>query len=131
MTSLRPLRIAVRQESDGFRMTFSGAMTYEHSREIENQIIDALRRHPHLDVDLSAVDRIDSCGTHLLCMLKSYGGDAVSIVATSPSVEDALTHLPLRAGARLRSRRSISPPTHSVHHGLPEGIGLPQAHHAH
>lgn len=89
------MKITVNPGNEGDQIHFSGPMTYEYSREIEDRIIDAMRRHPHLDVDLSGVDRIDLCGIHLLCMLKSYGGEAVRIVAASPTVDKALKNLPL------------------------------------
>lgn len=100
------MKIEVNSGNAGSSITFTGPMTYEHSREMENQIINAMRRHPRLDVDLSSVDEIDLCGIHLLCMLKSYGGDAVHIVATSPTVENALQKLPV-ASRHSRRRRVV------------------------
>lgn len=68
-----------------FRLTFDGKMTYEHSHQIEDRIIDAMRRHRHFEVDLSQVEEVDLCGVHLVGLLRS----AAVIVATSPAVEEA------------------------------------------
>lgn len=68
-----------------FRLTFDGKMTYEHSHQIEDRIIDAMRRHRHFEVDLSKVEEIDLCGIHLVSLLRS----TAVIVATSPIVEEA------------------------------------------
>ena len=75
------------------RLTFAGDMTLEHSAELEDRIIDAMRRYEHLEVDLSGVNGIDYCGIHMLGLLHSVGGKAVDIVATSPVVEQALRRL--------------------------------------
>lgn len=85
-----------------------GSMTSQHSREIEDFIINLMRRYSRVKVDVSAVNEIDRCGLHLLTLLKNFGGDRVDIFSTSPVVDVALaqmrsarrhlhsTHLPLR-----------------------------------
>lgn len=83
------------------RMIFDGNMTCKFAREIEDRIIDTMRRHPRLDVDLSRVREIDLCGIHLLGVLQGMGGSEVNIVATSPVVDQASRHL-------LASRRGSS-----------------------
>lgn len=75
-------------------IVFEGSMTYANSRNIENFIIDLMRRYLQLSIDLSRVDEIDRCGVHFLAILKRIGGDAVRIVATSPAVDMALAHAP-------------------------------------
>lgn len=83
--------------NDEASLVFSGAMTRENSREIENCVIGAMRRHPRLKVDLSAVDAIDPCGLYLLGVLKAYGGNAVRFVAASPVIRRAVMQLPATA----------------------------------
>ena len=78
---------------DGFRLTFKSKMTIQYATEIENMILDALRRHMHIEVDLSKVREIDLCGMHLLGFLESFIDKGVVIVATSPIVEQASAHL--------------------------------------
>lgn len=74
----------------GCRLVFSGRLTAEFAREVEDRIIEALRRFKSFEVDLSAVSEIDPSGVHLLSVLRKIGGAAVSIVASSPTVEQAL-----------------------------------------
>jgi len=74
-------------------LVFEGSMTCKFAREIENSIIDMMRRHPKINVDLSRVHEIDRCGVHLLSVLKSFGGDAVKIIATSSEVEMTLQQM--------------------------------------
>lgn len=72
-----------------FRLTFDKKMTYEFATELEDKIIDALRRYTHVEIDLSRVLEIDLCGIHLLGLLKCFTGKGVVIVATSPAVDQA------------------------------------------
>jgi hypothetical protein len=71
------------------RLIFDKYMTYEFAAEIEDKIIDALRRYTHVKVDLSRVLKIDLCGIHLLGLLKCFTGKGLVIVATSPAVDQA------------------------------------------
>jgi hypothetical protein len=73
----------------GFRLTFDKKMTFEFATELEDKIIDALRRYAHVEVDLSRVLEIDLCGMHLLGLLQCFTGKGLVIVATSPAVEQA------------------------------------------
>jgi hypothetical protein len=72
-----------------FRLTFDMKMTYEFATELEDRIIDALRRYTRVEVDLSKVLEIDLCGIHLLGLLKCFTGKGLVIVATSPAVDRA------------------------------------------
>lgn len=85
----------------GCQLVFSGSLTYEFSRDMEDQIIGALRGYEHIDVDLSDVQEIDLCGIHLLGVLQTLGGEHVDIVADSPVVQNASQRL-------LASQRSIA-----------------------
>lgn len=75
------------------RLVFEGSMTVENAREIEDRIIDALRRYQHFEIDLSAVNEIDLCGLHLLGMLQNIGGENAQIVASSQAVDLATKRL--------------------------------------
>ncbi|HZX31613.1 MAG TPA: hypothetical protein VFF03_09700 [Rhodocyclaceae bacterium] len=74
----------------GCRLIFDGKMTKECQREMEDRVIEALRRYRHFEVDLSGVCYIDAYGKRLLNLLKEFGGNAVEIIACSTSVEQAL-----------------------------------------
>jgi len=65
-------------------------MTKECQREMEDRVIEALRRYRHFEVDLSGVYYIDAYGKRLLNLLKEFGGNAVEIIACSTSVEQAM-----------------------------------------
>ena len=77
-----------------FRLTFDGSMTIHFANELEDKILDAMRQHQRLEVDLSGVREIDLCGVHLLRLLQTLGGKAVNFVATSSIVENAIKGLP-------------------------------------
>lgn len=95
------MKITLNGAGNDHCLIFEGSMTCKFAREIENSIIDTMRRHPRINVDLSRVHEIDRCGVHLLSVLKSFGGDAVKIIATSPEVEMTLHHIsPIRQHTR-------------------------------
>lgn len=89
------MNITLEGTKDDRRMIFKGAMTSPFSREIEKQILDNMRKHQHLKVDLSGVRELDLCGIHLLGVLFSYGADAIHVIAASPVVEAAIARLRL------------------------------------
>lgn len=76
-----------------FRLTFEGKMTFDVAAGLEERIVNAMRRHQRLEVDLSGVTEIDLCGIHLLGLLHSIGGEEVVIVGNSPIVEQASRRL--------------------------------------
>ena len=80
-------------DDSGFRLTFDGSMTLAFANELEDRILEAVRKYKHLEVDLSGVREIDLCGIHLIRLLQTLGGKAVNFVATSPIVEHALKGL--------------------------------------
>ncbi|MBI2277658.1 MAG: STAS domain-containing protein [Dechloromonas sp.] len=82
----------VGSESD-CRLVFEGAMTHEFSRQMEDRVIDLMRRHHCLQVDLAGVEEIDLFGVHLIGVLQNLGGHSVDIIAASPAVERALSRL--------------------------------------
>jgi anti-anti-sigma regulatory factor len=92
--------------NDGFRLTFAGSMTIGFANELEDRILDAMRQHQHLEVDLSGVREIDLCGIHLIRLLQTVGGKAVHFIATSPIVEHALKGL--RSTNNLTSRQYLA-----------------------
>lgn len=89
------------------RLVFGASMTVAHADELEDQIINAMRRHRKLEVDLSGVREMDACGIHLLGMLNTLGGADIRIVATSPVVDEQYKHLlaSLRGSLPYRDRR--------------------------
>lgn len=72
-----------------FRLTFKSKMTFEFSGEIEDMILDALRRYRHVQVDLSKVNEIDICGVHLLGVLDNFADKGIEVIATSPAIKNA------------------------------------------
>jgi len=73
----------------GFRLKFVGKMTYESYWEQEDRVIDTMRRHKSLEIDLGEVSEIDLCGLHLVGLLHRVG----VIVASSPVIEQAARRL--------------------------------------
>lgn len=76
-----------------YRLTFKSKMTFEFAAEIEDMILDALRRYTHIEVDLSKVEEIDICGVHLLGLLENFSDKGIDIIATSPAIEKAYERL--------------------------------------
>lgn len=91
-------------QEGGCRLIFDGCLTSEYARELEDRIIEALRRYTHFELDLSGVREVDQCGLHLLWILNTLGGDHVETVAPSPVVEQA--NRQLCPGGRAGHRRS-------------------------
>ena len=87
------MKITLADGDRACRLTFAGSMTIAFSAQLEDAIIDAMRRYTHLEVDLSGVREIDHCGLHLLGLLQSIAGKEVAIVANSPVVEQASRRL--------------------------------------
>lgn len=104
--------IKFNEAEEGCRVAFEGSMICKNSRTIEQSILDSVRRHRHLKVDLSAVNEIDRCGVHLLAMIKSFGDELVEIVATSPIVDVAMAYIP--ATRRKPAPMKARPVPHSV-----------------
>lgn len=80
---------ALTTRETGFRLTFDSKMTLEFASQLEDMIIDALRRYAHVEVDLSRVLEVDLCGINLLGLLKCFSDKGLVIIATSPAVEKA------------------------------------------
>lgn len=80
-------------EQIGLRLTFDGSMTIDFANELEDKIINAMRQHRRLEVDLSGVREIDLCGVHLIRLLQTVGGKDINFVATSPVVDHAINGL--------------------------------------
>lgn len=95
------MSITLIEDGNTCRMIFDGSITYEHWREQEDTMINAMRRYTSFEVDLSGIQEIDLCGIHLLGVLHSVGGGNVTIVAGSPIVD--LASKRLLASQRLAS----------------------------
>lgn len=87
------------------RMIFAGSLTIDCAREMEDRILDALRRHTCFEVDLSRVEEIDLCGIHLLGVLDAVAGESVKVVGSSPAVRRAYEKMAPRRGTWLRGSR--------------------------
>lgn len=100
------MSIDVIDQDGSCRLVFAGQVTFAFARELEDRIIDALRRYTRFEVDLSAISEIDLCGLHLLRVLDTVGGDNVKTVADSSLVEQARRQLLVsRRSAWLRGSR--------------------------
>lgn len=88
------MNIDVVGQGNDCRLVFEGAMTHEFSRQLEDRVIDLMRRYPSLKIDLSGVCDIDLFGVHFLGVMKNLGGSSVDIVAASPVVDRAMTRWP-------------------------------------
>lgn len=83
------MKITIEAQPQGCRMVIDGRMTSQFSRQIEDRLIDAMRRHPRIELDLSGVEEIDRSGVNHLRQLKRLGGNGIAIVASSPVIEHA------------------------------------------
>jgi len=79
------MNVTLIDQEHACRLVFDGKLTMEFARELEDRIIDALRRYTRFEIDLSGVDEIDICGIHLLGVLDAVGGSQVKVVDTSPA----------------------------------------------
>ena len=84
---------SIAASQSGAHLVFDSAMTIKHATKIENMILDAMRRHPKVEVDLSRVDEIDLCGLHLLGFLDRFADKGIVIIATSPAVDQAYARI--------------------------------------
>jgi anti-anti-sigma regulatory factor len=87
------MKITLIDNKEQCQLIFSGRLTYQFAQELENRIIDALRRYSHFEIDLSGVREIDICGIHLLGILDAVAGNNVKVIATSPVVAQAQQRL--------------------------------------
>lgn len=109
------MNITLNGDKENCCLIFEGAMTCEFSCEMEDRLIDCMRRYRHLDVDLSAVSEVDLCGLHLLGVLRSFGDSAIRIVAASPVVDAALARI--SRGAALRRNGAQGKAERTGEHG--------------
>lgn len=116
------MSITLVADGSACRLTLAGKITVESWRELEDGIIDALRRYTHFEVDLSGIREIDLCGIQLIEMLRSLGGTNLRIVAASPLVDQASRRLlaprrlasfarHARKNQAIENRRNIAPQT--------------------
>ncbi len=96
------MNIILKVGKDDCCLIIEGEMTCRFSREIENVIIESMRNHQFLRVDLSGVSEIDPCGIHLLGVLLSFGDEATRIVAASTVAQEALSRFQLAHKSRIR-----------------------------
>ncbi len=98
------MKITVETHAQGCRLVIAGRMTSQFARQIEDRLIDAMRRHPRIELDLSGVDEIDHSGVHHLHQLKRLGGSGIAIVASSRAIDQASTAFALASGERRINR---------------------------
>lgn len=99
------LNITLIDKAQTCRLVFEGSLTIEFARELEDRIIDALRRYTEFEVDLSGVEEIDVCGIHLLGVLEAVAGSQVKVLKRSPAIQRAYERLAPRRGTWLRGSR--------------------------
>ena len=72
-------------------LVVKGALTIEHSREIEYLVAEVIHCRAGLKIDLSGVEEVDLYGSRLVRVLNQLVQDkTLEIVATSPVVEQSL-----------------------------------------
>ena len=76
-----------------FRLGFVGALTIANSQDFENELVAALQRYRHLELDLAGVSEIDHYGIHLLVLLNRVADREVVIASSSPAVDSATRRL--------------------------------------
>lgn len=79
-------------DTSPFRLSVRGPMTVSCRPTLEATLINAMRRHKRLEVDLSGVLEIDLYGVHLLGLLRNFGATLI----LSPVVEEAARRFELR-----------------------------------
>ena len=75
------------------RITVEGDLGIYHSAEIKQRLIEEVRAHPVLELDLSHVGEMDSAGFQLLALAKQeshQAGHTLRIVSHSPAVREII-----------------------------------------
>lgn len=99
------MNITLIDRGNSCQLVFCGSLTFESAREMEDRIIDALRRYTRFEIDLAGVREIDVCGIHLLGILETVAGNAVEVSRNSLIVQRAYERLAPQRGAWLRGSR--------------------------
>lgn len=91
------MSVSIRNKKDVMALTFSGEMTIYTAKEYHTKISKKFTTKKNVDVDLSAVEEIDSSGLQLLASIsaelknvKTKKKHEMNIVAASDVVNDAL-----------------------------------------
>ncbi|HEX5755721.1 MAG TPA: STAS domain-containing protein [Arenimonas sp.] len=86
---------APRRDPDGCRqasrLALSGSLSIYDVAALKTRLIDAVSAHAELELDLSAVESIDTAGVQLLMLAKLHAaarGHALVLVGHSPAVVD-------------------------------------------
>lgn len=75
------------------RITVEGDLGIYHAAEIKQQLVDGLRAHPVLELDLSHVGEMDTAGFQLLALAKEESlrlGSVLRIVGHSSAVREVI-----------------------------------------
>lgn len=76
----------VQMSDNGRQLAICGELTIYGVAEVKQQLWQALTSHDELDVDLAAVEEIDTAGLQLLLMSKRIPGRQVRYLNHSPAV---------------------------------------------
>lgn len=75
------------------RLTLTGELTIYAAGEAKNRLLAPLDAHDALDIDLSAIEEIDSAGLQLLLLARQHAaaaGKPLGLVAPSQAVRELL-----------------------------------------
>lgn len=86
--------IKIREADSGScKVLAEGSMSIYDAAQQKPVFLGILQKHPHLEIDLSEVDEMDTAGLQLLLLLKRTAaktGKSISLVAHSPASLDVI-----------------------------------------
>lgn len=87
------MELRLREDLAPGRVELHGAMDIYAAQSLHERLRQLLREHPRLELDLAAVEEIDSAGVQLLMSTKRAAaeqGRSLALVAHSPAVLETL-----------------------------------------
>ncbi|MDE2120440.1 MAG: STAS domain-containing protein [Betaproteobacteria bacterium] len=87
------MELRLREDLAPGRVELHGAMDIYAAQTLHARLLELLRAHPRLELDLAGVDEIDSAGVQLLMSTKRAAagqGRNLALVAHSPAVLETL-----------------------------------------
>lgn len=78
---------------DVCRIRIEGDMTVYNALDLKHELAPCLSKAPHLELDLSQVNEMDSAGLQLLILLKREAtkrGMRLALISHSPAVTDVI-----------------------------------------
>jgi anti-anti-sigma factor len=95
------MKFSTKTTTDGTKcLTPNGNLTIYHAAEIKQRLIDGIRGNDVLELDLTHVGEIDTCGLQLLALAKRESrhlDHVLRIVGHSPAVREVIEFLNLVA----------------------------------